>query len=275
MNKQQFINYIKSPQNLDADSVSTLENLVKEYPYCQTAESLYTLNLFKEDNFKYNSQLRKATAYVPDRKRLKQHLQSIKPSLNKPSSKTSNQAIKKNAELVEEPKAVEQINITDLLSSLKMEVDSILKEQNRQKNQLPNSTIDELKQKLEKIINHKKSLASELKPDVKDYNFEHLEKEPSGPNNFRRNKDLIDKFIMEEPKINKPPKSEFFSPSGFAQHSLEDKEDVVSETLAKIYLQQGNLTKAIHAYKKLCLVYPEKSSFFAAQIEKIRKDQIN
>jgi len=85
------------------------------------------------------------------------------------------------------------------------------------------------------------------------------------------NEDLIDKFINEAPKIEVSHRTEFFDPIDYAKHGLIDKQDIVSETLARVYLNQGNPEKAIKIYERLCLVYPEKSSFFAAQIEKIKK----
>lgn len=82
-------------------------------------------------------------------------------------------------------------------------------------------------------------------------------------------KELIDRFIRNEPKIT--PKREFFNPVDKAKRSSLDNEDIVSETLAKIHMQQGNVDKAIKIYEKLILIYPEKSVYFAAQIVKIKE----
>lgn len=47
--------------------------------------------------------------------------------------------------------------------------------------------------------------------------------------------------------------------------------DIVSETLAKLHAQQGNKQKAMEIYQKLIDLIPEKSSFFALQIENLNK----
>lgn len=83
--------------------------------------------------------------------------------------------------------------------------------------------------------------------------------------------DLIDKFIREEPKISRPTKTEFFNPVNMAKQSVSDDITFVSETLAKIYVLQGNYQKALQAYENLRLKYPEKRLYFAAQIKNIRK----
>lgn len=80
---------------------------------------------------------------------------------------------------------------------------------------------------------------------------------------------IIDKFIAEEPRIS-PARPGFYNPANAARQSVEDHEDLASPTLARIYLMQGNKEKAIEIYRRLMLLYPEKSHFFAAQIEKIQ-----
>ena len=82
--------------------------------------------------------------------------------------------------------------------------------------------------------------------------------------------DLIDKFLREAPKIAKP-KAEFYNPVNMAKQSVADDITFVSETLAKIFVLQGNYNKALQAYENLRLKYPEKRLYFAAQIKNLRK----
>jgi len=56
--------------------------------------------------------------------------------------------------------------------------------------------------------------------------------------------------------------------------SLEfDKNELMTETLAKVYLEQKKYKKAVQAYKILSLKYPEKSGFFADRIRAVEKIQ--
>lgn len=84
---------------------------------------------------------------------------------------------------------------------------------------------------------------------------------------------LIDKFIKQQTPA-APQKAEFFTPQQAAKRSLDDKAGMVTETLARVYAKQGNLPKAIEAYKRLALKYPEKSAYFAA-LQKELEAQLN
>ena len=79
--------------------------------------------------------------------------------------------------------------------------------------------------------------------------------------------DLIDKFIKNSPKIN--IKKEYKPDLEIIPES-KIKDDLITETLAKIYIDQKKYNKAIKAYNILSLKYPKKSSFFADQIERIK-----
>jgi tetratricopeptide (TPR) repeat protein len=84
---------------------------------------------------------------------------------------------------------------------------------------------------------------------------------------------LIDKFIEENPKI--PPLSKEAIVKDFSVPIDEDKSYLMTETLAKVYLEQKKYQKAIQAYEILILKYPEKSSFFANRILDIQILQQN
>lgn len=79
---------------------------------------------------------------------------------------------------------------------------------------------------------------------------------------------IIERFIKEEPQI-KPPRPEKLDTENKARKSSEDTNDVVSETLAQIYIEQMLFHKAIETYRKLSLKFPEKSAYFADQINKL------
>ncbi|OFX72787.1 MAG: hypothetical protein A2X12_08605 [Bacteroidetes bacterium GWE2_29_8] len=82
---------------------------------------------------------------------------------------------------------------------------------------------------------------------------------------------IIEKFITNEPTI-VLKKNSFFSSVDVAKQSVIDNEEIISETLAKIYLKQGNYEKAISIFKKLILKYPKKNTYFALEIEKIENE---
>ena len=81
---------------------------------------------------------------------------------------------------------------------------------------------------------------------------------------------IIDNFIKNAPQIS-TPNAEQIDNENKAKRSAEDNYDLVTETLAKIYIEQMLYHKAIDTYEKLCLKFPEKSRYFADLIQSIKK----
>lgn len=103
--------------------------------------------------------------------------------------------------------------------------------------------------------------------------FNEVDENNKGPLNRQvipKGNDIIDSFIKNDPQI-KAPKAEQINTENKAKKSAEDHNDLVSETLAAIYIEQMLYHKAIDTYEKLSLKFPEKSRYFADLIQSLEK----
>ena len=83
---------------------------------------------------------------------------------------------------------------------------------------------------------------------------------------------LIDRFIEQQPRIGKLREVE--APvEEWAKASVMEDPTLVTETMARIFAQQGQIGKARKAYRHLALTYPAKSTYFAAQLKKLNQRQ--
>ncbi len=95
--------------------------------------------------------------------------------------------------------------------------------------------------------------------------FDHKEKSLK-----EKKKKLLDRFIALSPKITRG-KLDDYEPVNLGEESLKESDFFITETMARIYAQQGKIGKAKKTYQLLSLKYPEKSVYFAAQIKNLDK----
>jgi len=267
MDSKQLIGYLTRPERLKDDAVQNMEQVVRDYPYFAIGQALLSVAYMNVDDKRYEQQLKHASSCVPNRDKLRQFTllarhrllsEPVTPTLPDefvPTEKvTSNESFDTKDEsqsniIREKVFIIPEIDLRSSHEELSAEM-ALLEEKRK--------SLDELKAI---IANRLREIEAEKQRNDKD-------KTTTKP---LSRKELIEKFIHENPSISRP-KAEFYNPISVAQNSITDQENIVSETLAKIYEQQGYTEKAISIYEKLNLKYPEKSRYFAAQIERIKQN---
>jgi hypothetical protein len=270
MNKAMFSEYLREPHKLGPDSIAGLSELARQFPYSGLLQTLLAMNLFKVGHVRYESQIRLAASLSPDRNLLRLHLRDIsrKTQVTLPDEYPQTDAFK--VPVVETPStgaanktqpSENQQPVGKDTKSHDLEIDPLK----------PDTTVHELS---DDQSDHDEMLRRQSLEELKRIVAERLKQisqtEASQSTDGLSKQEIIEKFIRENPSISRP-KGEFYNPLNMAQHSIVDQENIVSETLAKIYLQQGHLEKAIKVFEKLSLKYPEKSSYFAGLIDDAKK----
>lgn len=102
-----------------------------------------------------------------------------------------------------------------------------------------------------------------------------VESRPISTSSFHQKLPVIEKFIEENPSISPiketEEKDDFYKKLLNKGQKNKSFEHPVTETLAQLYIEQNKWDKAIMAYEELRLKFPEKSSYFADQIQKIQQ----
>lgn len=241
MDKERFQYIIKYPQSINDDDIEMLSSLVATYPYFTIAQVLLAVGYDLKEDKKLNKQLRLAAAMSPDRNSLRHLLADTKEKKN--TSDLPDEFGNDSQQLLDSI-VIPEIDLNKSQEELSREM-ALLEEKRK--------SLDELKNLIEQRI-----IELEREKEVADKEDKTLSKT-----------EIIDKFIAENPQISRP-KQEFYNPMTVAQASVVDKENIISETLATIYLNQGYVEKAISVYQKLSLKNPEKSVYFAELIEKAK-----
>jgi hypothetical protein len=296
MQQKSFTYILQQPEKISDEHISDIETVVRNFPYCQSARALYLKGLKNKHSFKYNQQLKTTAAYTTDRsvlfdfitsevfnqneisetiKRNSEHIKNIAvfdvQDISVSQSVTIDEALKHHIKATEptidpnlfenkstestltiEDKATENANISSPETELNLGKPLTFNKDEK------HSFAEWLKLTGLKPIDRKETASTEAKPDTKKPLEEKLP--------------IIDKFLISNPKI---------EPSRDAQtkslkiETAQSVDGLMTETLARVYLEQKNFDKAIQSYKILSLKYPEKSGFFADQIKRIKELQEN
>ena len=239
---------IDNPQSIKKDDIESLSSIVETYPYFTVAQVLLAIGYDLNEDKKASKQLRLAAAMVPDRNVLRHHIAE---------SKDKTTAIDLPDELGNE---IQQSTVNSQQSLEDIVIPKIDLSKSQEELSREMMLLEEKRKSLDEL----KSLIELRLVELRRENEESKNKE-----NTLSKTEIIDKFIAENPQISRP-KQEFYDPMVVAQTSVLDKENIISETLATIYLNQGYVDKAISMYEKLSLKNPEKSVYFAELINKAK-----
>ncbi len=247
MKRENIIAFVHDPSKLDQSSLGELEELLNTYPWFQTAHLLVAKNHHNIDSIKFHEVLRDSAAYAGDRTVL-YHL------IHAPATKTgTGWMAEPGKEMTGAPGQEEEL--VQSLPDQEPVIDS----------------------KDEFVFTEAYQLKEESVPSdttaIEEYTFtgwfDHFQSISPGKPAKTEQEDLIDKFIKDSPALARgqdvPQRDIDMSGVG----SL-DSDSFMTETLARVYEKQGLLKKAIFAYEKLSLKYPEKSTYFASQINRIK-----
>ena len=94
---------------------------------------------------------------------------------------------------------------------------------------------------------------------------------PKKDSNIDDKFELIDSFLAKNKKI--VPNKNSYNKEDLSEKSWVASDELMTETLAKVFVKQKKYNRAIEAYQVLGLKYPEKNSLFADRIKEIKKLQ--
>lgn len=270
MQVSQFNNLLENPSQIVTEKqTQELEEVLKNYPYFQAARGMHLLGLKNTNSYLYNAALKKHAAYTTDRSWLFEiitadafndttEIVSPEQSLNENSEGTPPQASTQAS--AQAPELTSALETETQTAELSLDMGKPLQFSKNDRHSFEQwlsitSSFSEATPK-----NKKQSSLSENK---------NAKKTASETDEKAVKMAQIDAFLAQNPKINsqKEPQEEIDLKASIKLN----KEALMTETLARVYLEQKKYKKALQAYKILSLKYPEKNSFFASQIKSVQK----
>ena len=232
---------LESKNELEKIEISDLKAVVEKYPFFQAARVLYLNKLKQSNSFKYNQELKNTAANTRDRAILFEYITSTNFSKSE-SLSAPKKASSPNTESISS-QVINSEPLENLVTQTKEELEV------GKPIAFTNSENHSFNQWLQ--LSSKKPINRVDKTSTKT----------------SKKEEIIEKFIANNPKIEPLAKDKNVSVS-IAKNQQDTS--LMTETLAKVYLEQKKYENAIQAYRILSLKYPEKSGFFADQIKRIQ-----
>ena len=236
---------IHHPEEMDKETLYDLRKLVAHYPYYQTARLLMLQNLYLLHDPAFNEELRKAAVYITDRKVIFNMVEAAHYQVRKTGVRQQVASASSRADRT--------LSLIDsFLDTIPVEEDS--KEKRKRKPTPADAAIDYVSFLIDSENEEETVTAPQMKGQA-----------------------LIDNFISNgSGRIELKETPEYTPELENEQTSTQpSNESYFTETLARIYIQQGKFEKALEIITRLYLNYPKKNAYFADQIRFLEKLVLN
>jgi len=281
MNVTDYTYLINKPDAVHEKQTEALEKVLEEFPYFQSARAIQLKGLYNQNSFKYNAALKITAAYSTDRLVLFDFITSDTfTSIHK--SLYDRKALEiLDLQVIDSEIIIVKEKLELKITTLEQSILTSIKEASPIEKEDHSTTVEE-KLAIGTPLDFSKKEQHSFQEWLQLSRTEPIKRESEQPTNEpaplidadkRKKIELIDKFIEKSPKIS-PVKHGVPSTVNFDLNAA-DNSSLMTETLARVYLEQKKYQKAIQAYEILILKYPEKSSFFADRISDIKILQHN
>ena len=274
MQVSRFTDLLEKPLEIIQESdLSALRQIVETYPYFQAARGMELIGLKNANSFKYNAALKKHAAYTSDRSWLFEIITQEAFNSSTKVKEAPQTSLSKETDLAKQGAEPSEIpTITQKYTEEDYTEQTSDKKNDSQQVKEANFSSLELGKPLEFNKNDRYSFEEWLqlsaKNSVENKTETSIVKTSDTPKKAAKMAQ-INAFIATNPKMSTP----LTNPEEITIKDAQkiNKEALMTETLARVYLEQKKYKKALQAYKILSLKYPEKNSFFASQIKVVQK----
>ena len=277
MDKKQLTDLLNHYTASSTEEATEVISLCDQYPYSQLLHAL-AARVSKDHNLQNQQNiLQSAAVYSTDRSVLKQimseaHIQVI-TTIAEPEQKQSVSTITITAEKDSVDYAEAVLKDLKILHELKHNFEELVTAFENGIPEVPETktVTQETKPAKKSVGRPKKVVEAKTDPLIEEIKTTKKKIAPESEKT-KEQIEIIDQFIKAQPSITAKPRSEMSTAGDLTEvKNGEFADNVISETLVEILIRQGKKEKAIEVLKKLIWKFPQKKTYFAAQIEDLKK----